>query len=96
MENGANSSFVNQIVDKRLAPEAIAADPLAAVEAFDAGRRTRGIRRPAALFAPRRNSAGWNVNEPASIAALIAAREPLAGAPLAGGAERRRRPRRAR
>ena len=36
LENGANSSFVNQIVDKRLKPVEIAADPLAAVE--DAGR----------------------------------------------------------
>ena len=35
LENGANSSFVNQIVDKRLTPEAIAADPLAAVEALE-------------------------------------------------------------
>ena len=74
LENGANSSFVNQIVDKRLKPEAIAADPLAAVEALDAIPNPR-IRRPEALFAPRLNSRGWNVNEPASIAALAAARE---------------------
>ena len=40
LENGANSSFVNQIVDKRLAPEEIAADPLAAVEALDGDRQS--------------------------------------------------------
>ncbi|HRO13024.1 MAG TPA: bifunctional proline dehydrogenase/L-glutamate gamma-semialdehyde dehydrogenase PutA, partial [Amaricoccus sp.] len=74
LENGANSSFVNQIVDKRLAPRDIAADPLAAVEALDAIPNPR-IRRPEALFAPRANSRGWNVNEPASIAALAEARE---------------------
>jgi RHH-type proline utilization regulon transcriptional repressor/proline dehydrogenase/delta 1-pyrroline-5-carboxylate dehydrogenase len=92
LENGANSSFVNQIVDKSLPPEAIATDPLAQVEAFGEIVANPGIRPPAALFAPRRNSAGWNVNEPASIAPLIAAREPWSthrwrAAPmLAGGA----------
>ena len=34
LENGANSSFVNQIVDKDLDPRAIAADPIAEVEAL--------------------------------------------------------------
>ena len=73
LENGANSSFVNQIVDKDLDPRTIAADPIAEVEAFDPIPNP-AIRRPADLFAPRRNSAGWNVNEPASVSALIAAR----------------------
>ncbi len=73
LENGANSSFVNQIVDKSLAPELIAADPVAEAEA-EIGPNT-GIRAPSELFAPRRNARGWNVNEPASIAPLIAARE---------------------
>ncbi len=73
LENGANSSFVNQIVDKDLDPRAIAADPIAEVEGFDPIPNP-AIRRPGDLFAPRRNSAGWNVNEPASVSALIAAR----------------------
>ena len=88
LENGANSSFVNQIVDKRLAPEVIAADPLAAVEALGDAIANPRIRRPEALFAPRRNARGWNVNEPASIAALVAAREAWRHASLAGRAER--------
>ena len=46
LENGANSSFVNQIVDKDLDPRAIAADPIAAVEAFDPIPNP-AIRRPA-------------------------------------------------
>jgi RHH-type proline utilization regulon transcriptional repressor/proline dehydrogenase/delta 1-pyrroline-5-carboxylate dehydrogenase len=75
LENGANSSFVNQIVDKRLAATAIAADPVAAVEALGPAVASDRIRRPAALFAPRVNSSGWNVNEPASVDALVAARE---------------------
>ncbi len=73
LENGANSSFVNQIVDKSLAPELIAADPIAEAEAVAAP--ASGIRAPSGLFAPRRNARGWNVNEPASIAPLLAARE---------------------
>ncbi len=75
LENGANSSFVNQIVDTSLAPEDIAADPMAEVERLCEALPNPDITPPAALFAPRRNAAGWNPNEPASIADLIAARE---------------------
>ena len=46
LENGANSSFVNQIVDKALAPEAIAADPVAEVAGFGDAIANPGIRRP--------------------------------------------------
>ncbi len=74
LENGANSSFVNQIVDKSLAPETIAADPVAEIEALDVIPNP-GIRRPAELFKGRANAKGWNVNEPASVLPLIAARE---------------------
>ena len=44
LENGANSSFVNQIVDKRLPAAAIAADPLAAVEGLGEAVANPGIR----------------------------------------------------
>ena len=74
LENGANSSFVNQMVDEDVPPEAIAADPLAAAEALDPVANP-AIRPPRALFAPRTNSCGWNVNEPASIAPFLEARE---------------------
>ncbi len=75
LENGANSSFVNRIVDKDLPAEAVAADPLAEVEAFGTEVANPRIPTPARLFAPRRNAIGWNVNEPASILPLLAARE---------------------
>ena len=78
LENGANSSFVNQIVDKSLPAEAIAADPVAEVEAL-ATIPNPIIASPAAVFAPRRNAIGWNVNEPASVLPLIAAREDWRG-----------------
>ncbi|MBP7242081.1 bifunctional proline dehydrogenase/L-glutamate gamma-semialdehyde dehydrogenase PutA [Amaricoccus sp.] len=75
LENGANSSFVNQIVDKSLPAATIAADPIAEVESWGDAIVNPGIAPPPRLFAPRANSAGWNVNEPASVAPLIAARE---------------------
>ncbi len=75
LENGANSSFVNQIVDKSLAPERVAADPIAEVEGFGDAIANPDIATPAALFAPRVNSRGWNVNEPASAEPLLEARD---------------------
>ncbi|HMR60865.1 proline dehydrogenase family protein, partial [Amaricoccus sp.] len=78
LENGANSSFVNQIVDKSLPAEEIAADPVAEVEALSSIPNPI-IAPPEAVFAPRRNAMGWNVNEPASIIPLIAAREDWRG-----------------
>lgn len=76
LENGANSSFVNQIVDKDLDPATIAADPISAVEELGEAVVNPAIRAPRALFLPRLNSAGWNVNEPDSILPHLAAREP--------------------
>jgi RHH-type transcriptional regulator, proline utilization regulon repressor / proline dehydrogenase / delta 1-pyrroline-5-carboxylate dehydrogenase len=49
LENGANSSFVNQLVDEDVPPEVIAADPLAAAERLDPVANP-GIRPPRALF----------------------------------------------
>ncbi len=81
LENGANSSFVNQIVDARIPPEQIARDPVAEIEGLGEAIAHPAIRPPAALFAPvRANSKGWRVDEPASIEALLAAREAFAGA----------------
>lgn len=74
LENGANSSFVNQIVDESLPPEAVATDPLSVLESTG-GRAAADIREPAELFLPRRNAKGWDVNEPASICEVLAARE---------------------
>ncbi|MFZ1513387.1 MAG: proline dehydrogenase family protein, partial [Tabrizicola sp.] len=77
LENGANSSFVNQIVDEEVAPETVAACPLTVVE------RLAAIPSPAlasgpALFAPRRNSQGWDLTDSADLAAIETARTPFA------------------
>ncbi len=71
LENGANSSFVNQIVDTRIAPETIARDPFAVVEAQGEKLSSQAIVRPEALFGPeRRNARGWDLTDPRQVAAL--------------------------
>ncbi|MCY3856008.1 MAG: bifunctional proline dehydrogenase/L-glutamate gamma-semialdehyde dehydrogenase PutA [Rhodospirillales bacterium] len=71
LENGANSSFVNQIVDTSVTPEEIARDPLAAVEELGGTIANPRIAAPADLFLPeRRNSKGWDVTDPLQLAAL--------------------------
>lgn len=79
LENGANSSFVNQIVDPNIPAETISADPVTEMEKLGGEIANPMIRQPSELFAPdRRNSKGFRINEPASILPLIAAREAFA------------------
>ncbi|MEO1197717.1 MAG: bifunctional proline dehydrogenase/L-glutamate gamma-semialdehyde dehydrogenase PutA [Pseudomonadota bacterium] len=78
LENGANSSFVNQIVDQDVAPEEVARDPLATAEA-DGGTPNPAIAQPRALFGPdRKNAKGWDLTDPLTLADLGAAREAFA------------------
>ncbi|MFT5220155.1 MAG: RHH-type proline utilization regulon transcriptional repressor/proline dehydrogenase [Gammaproteobacteria bacterium] len=79
LENGANSSFVNQVVDESIPPASITRDPVAEVEGFGDAIANPAIRMPLELFAPqRRNSKGYRINEPASIIPLLEAREAFA------------------
>ncbi|MGP6088904.1 bifunctional proline dehydrogenase/L-glutamate gamma-semialdehyde dehydrogenase PutA [Antarctobacter jejuensis] len=81
LENGANSSFVNQIVDPDIPAETISADPVSQMEKLGDQIASPTIRQPADLFAPERpNSKGYRINEPASILPLLAAREQFADA----------------
>ena len=77
LENGANSSFVNQIVDETVPVDAVAADPFAAAERYlDAPQNPR-IVPPPDLFAPdRTNAAGWDLADPIDVARFDAARAP--------------------
>ncbi len=60
LENGANSSFVNRIVDARLPAREVVSDPVAKVERFETFHHP-DIPLPADLYAgQRRNSAGIN------------------------------------
>ena len=71
LENGANSSFVNQIVNTAIPPTLVAADP------FDAlGKPHRAPRLAADLYAPERtNSRGHDLCDPVALATLDAARD---------------------
>ena len=63
LENGANSSFVNQIIDVEVPAEVVASDPFKSV-ADDLAIETTSIKMPTQLFAPERNnSRGWNLQD---------------------------------
>lgn len=76
LENGANSSFVNQIIDLSVSPEDIARDPIdsAAASAFCPNP---AIPRPADLFLPRVNARGWDVTDPSELAVIESGRTPF-------------------
>ncbi len=76
LENGANSSFVHQIVDESVPPEEVCADP------FDhphLGTPNPAVTPPAELFAPERvNSRGHDIHDRAEMGRIEAARTPFA------------------
>ncbi|MCH4564245.1 bifunctional proline dehydrogenase/L-glutamate gamma-semialdehyde dehydrogenase PutA [Halomonas sp. EGI 63088] len=79
LENGANSSFVNQVVDDSIPPSEVSKDPVAGMQRLGDAIASPLIRQPGELFAPeRKNSRGYRINEPASILPLLAAREEFA------------------
>jgi len=76
LENGANSSFVNQIVDENVPPEEVAADPFArlndSVLHIPAGTQ---------IFQPlRANARGFDLHHTPTLSAIEAARAPFATA----------------
>ena len=76
LENGANSSFVNQIVDESVAPEEIARDPITVIEGLGGTVANPRIAAPPDVYMPeRRNSKGWDLTDPLAVAAITAERE---------------------
>ena len=70
LENGANSSFVNQIVDQKIAIDTLLADPFAAAREKK-GTPHPAIRLPGAMFGTERvNSAGIDLNDENVLRAL--------------------------
>ena len=70
LENGANSSFVNQIVDETVPAEMIATDPFLSLN-----ETADHIHKPLELYAPeRKNSRGWDVHNLRDIADITSAR----------------------
>jgi RHH-type proline utilization regulon transcriptional repressor/proline dehydrogenase/delta 1-pyrroline-5-carboxylate dehydrogenase len=74
LENGANSSFVNRIVDPAVAIASLVVDPVAIAEA-GGGRPHAGIPLPVALLPGRRNSRGADLADDVELAKLTAAFE---------------------
>ncbi|MDQ7079740.1 MAG: bifunctional proline dehydrogenase/L-glutamate gamma-semialdehyde dehydrogenase PutA [Paracoccaceae bacterium] len=89
LENGANSSFVNQLLDADIPAEHLAADPIEALD--QPAPYIRALCPPADLFQPeRRNSRGFDVQDEGDIALIDSARAPFANtlwqaAPLIAG-----------
>jgi RHH-type transcriptional regulator, proline utilization regulon repressor / proline dehydrogenase / delta 1-pyrroline-5-carboxylate dehydrogenase len=70
LENGANSSFVNQIVDVGVPPAVVAADPFTALD-----QRKAALCAPPDLFQPERvNSVGFDLHNRNTLAMVDAAR----------------------
>jgi RHH-type proline utilization regulon transcriptional repressor/proline dehydrogenase/delta 1-pyrroline-5-carboxylate dehydrogenase len=76
LENGANSSFVNQIVDEDVAPEEVAADPFAKL-----ADSIPNIPRGPDIFRPlRANARGFDLHHTPTLSAIEDARAPFAQA----------------
>jgi RHH-type transcriptional regulator, proline utilization regulon repressor / proline dehydrogenase / delta 1-pyrroline-5-carboxylate dehydrogenase len=71
LENGANTSFVNRIVDPRVAIAELVADPVAQARATGATPHPR-IPLPGALYGARKNSRGVDFSDEAALATLEA------------------------
>src|SRR5262245_38678906 len=90
LENGANTSFVNRIVDEKAPIEELIGDPVARTRKLPAKPHPR-IPLPVALFGGgRRNSAGIDLTDPEELVPLAQAMDAAAvggwgGAPLIGG-----------
>ncbi len=71
LENGANSSFVNQIVDEDVPPADVARDPFTTLERLNDSLPNPHVAPAPDLYAPsRRNSRGWDLTDPLTVGAL--------------------------
>jgi len=79
LENGANSSFVHQLTDEDVPPETIARDPFDVV-AQQGPVANPAIQMPSMIFgASRRNSRGFDITDPVTLAALEMAKGAFSG-----------------
>jgi RHH-type proline utilization regulon transcriptional repressor/proline dehydrogenase/delta 1-pyrroline-5-carboxylate dehydrogenase len=76
LENGANSSFVHQLVDPRVPIESLIDHPVTQLRRFASPGNPR-IPSPRALFGTRKNSQGINMNIQEQWQALAAAYQPF-------------------
>jgi RHH-type proline utilization regulon transcriptional repressor/proline dehydrogenase/delta 1-pyrroline-5-carboxylate dehydrogenase len=91
LENGANSSFVHQFLNRQIPVEQVVRDPITSVNQEEQAAPAARIREPEALYAPERsNSSGEDFGDPATLAALEAqlrayATESHPGGPILSG-----------
>ncbi|MEE9454896.1 MAG: bifunctional proline dehydrogenase/L-glutamate gamma-semialdehyde dehydrogenase PutA [Paracoccaceae bacterium] len=72
LENGANSSFVNQIVDESVPAADVVSDPFASVNSYLDDAASACIAKPVALFSPARcNSQGHDPADPLTFARIV-------------------------
>ncbi len=72
LENGANTSFVNRIVNADLDVKDLVADPVALMESYD-NTPHPNIPLPDSIYPDRTNSKGIDINNPIEVSALIQA-----------------------
>ena len=78
LENGANSSFVHQLTDEAVPPEAIARDPLEIVERQGPAANPN-IASPAEIFGDGRpNAKGWDITDTVTLGEIEKARAAFA------------------
>jgi RHH-type proline utilization regulon transcriptional repressor/proline dehydrogenase/delta 1-pyrroline-5-carboxylate dehydrogenase len=76
LENGANSSFVHQVLDAAVPIPRVVADPVAMARAENFSPHPRIAPPPLLFGGSRRNSRGWNLDDPATAEALDEAMAP--------------------
>jgi RHH-type proline utilization regulon transcriptional repressor/proline dehydrogenase/delta 1-pyrroline-5-carboxylate dehydrogenase len=91
LENGANTSFVNRIVDEKAPLDEIVADPIVRVRKLPQIPHPR-IPLPRDLYGDRKNSAGADLSDPDVLTPLAAALDaaaarPASAAPIVGERE---------
>ncbi|WP_281856093.1 bifunctional proline dehydrogenase/L-glutamate gamma-semialdehyde dehydrogenase PutA [Litoreibacter halocynthiae] len=70
LENGANSSFVNQIVDEDVPASVVASDPFEEIQ----GLTFPAVTLPCDIFPGRKNSQGWDWSDPRDMGGINTAR----------------------
>jgi RHH-type transcriptional regulator, proline utilization regulon repressor / proline dehydrogenase / delta 1-pyrroline-5-carboxylate dehydrogenase len=94
LENGANTSFVNRIVDEKAPLDAIIADPVARLRKLPQKPHPH-IPLPADLYGPtRKNARGLDLSDPLTLNQLaaemdVAGRRSWSAAPIVGGSEQK-------
>lgn len=73
LENGASDSFVHQLLDKSVTSEDLARDPIKVSEK-NSFSMSSSISMPSDIFKGRRNSKGWNLNDPLDLLTIEDAR----------------------